>query len=48
MQGEEDWAVMHALYQGHGWSIALWLLTECLVDLGGAPPRSSPTGIRRW
>jgi transposase len=22
MQCEEDWAVMHALYQGHGWSIA--------------------------
>jgi transposase len=22
MQYEEDWAVMHALYQGHGWSIA--------------------------
>ena len=37
MQCEEDRAVMQALYQGHGWSIALWLLTECLVDLGGAP-----------
>jgi transposase len=22
MQCEEDWAVMHALHQGHGWSIA--------------------------
>lgn len=22
MQCEEDWAVMHALHHGHGWSIA--------------------------
>jgi transposase len=58
MQCEEDWAVMHALYQGHGWSIARiarefdvsWRTARRYATAETVPryrPRARPAGLTR-